>query len=618
MLDAGELVLELDPPEVAVDRGLEGRAAGGHAAVVERPHEEAAARQQVLEGGGGRPRVRDRLAVRAAVDADDDGIALLRVEGGGLEERRVERRAVLRLDLGPLGRAALEAEDGRAGVLLDHEALRAVLAGEPHLRRGPGVGPRVRVEAAVGGDDGAVGAVLPGEAGAAGAVEADPVEVPLARVLLGRGEVEEAAPLVEDEAGPGAAEGDPAVHHPGPVGHGAAAAGHVAEVEVGEAVPLGEPEEAAPVLQEARRAEGVEPRPRALGEDRARGPERVAGGGGHRQQAEVQLVLGPVQVLEGHVPGVESPAELGQDVDVVRRERDEPLGPGCAVLLEADDAEPHDGVGGAGLRVALPLDLVADGQEVHDGEGRHARLVELQVRDRPRVGGPEERLPGARGELLLVDPVEPAVEQRVGAALGEARLAAGRDVHDPEVVLADEGDARPVGGGLGVLLRLGGRTRARTAAVRTSTVKTSPAAGTRRVWPSGSQDAVGEGQRPRLLAGHHRLRPVEEERGLALRRVDRVEARRLAGAAQEGEPLPVGVPLQPAGQRPGERGLRVDALDGELRERLGERRGRGRGGGRRGGSEARGREGHGRARSDRTAQRRQRSAVRAGPRTACR
>ena len=36
-------------------------------------------------------------------------------------------------------------------------------------------------------------------------------------------------------------------------------------------------------------------------------------------------------------------------------------------------------------------------------------------------------------------------------------------------------------------------TRARTAAVLASTVKTSPAAGTRSVWPSGSQDAAASG-----------------------------------------------------------------------------------------------------------------------------
>jgi hypothetical protein len=59
----------------------------------------------------------------------------------------------------------------------------------------------------------------------------------------------------------------------------------------------------------------------------------------------------------------------------------------------------------------------------------------------PRVRRPDVGLTGARRELLLVDPVEPAVQQRVGAALGEPRLAAGRDVDDVEVALAHEGDA---------------------------------------------------------------------------------------------------------------------------------------------------------------------------------
>jgi hypothetical protein len=157
------------------------------------------------------------------------------------------------------------------------------------------------------------------------------------------------------------------------------------------------------------------------------------------------VVLGAVQVLEGHRPRVGGEAELRQDVDVVRVERDQPLGAGRAVLVEADDADAHDRVRRARLRVALPLDLVAHRQEVDDGEGRHARLVELQVRDLPRVGRPDVALAGARRQLLLVDPVELAVQQRVRAVLREPHDARALDLHEVEVALADERHEAPVG-----------------------------------------------------------------------------------------------------------------------------------------------------------------------------
>ena len=293
VLDAGELVLELDAAEVAEGRRLEGRSPVRRAAVVELPDQEPAARPQVLGGGDLAPGVRHVLRVRAPVDPDDHGVPPARVEAGGLDQGGVQGRSVLRLDVHPLEARALEVEDRRVRVLLEGPALRAVLAADPHPRGGRDVRPGVRVEPAVGGHHGPVRAVLAGEAGASRAVQADAVEVPLARVLLVRGEVEEAGALVEHEPGAGAHERHLGVHRPGALRHRAARPGQVADVDVGEAVPLGEPEEAPPVLQEARGAEGVEEGLRALGEHRPRRARAARAARTPRAAGEARARSGP-------------------------------------------------------------------------------------------------------------------------------------------------------------------------------------------------------------------------------------------------------------------------------------------------------------------------------------
>ena len=406
-----------------------------------------------------------------------------------------------------------------------------------------------------------MGAVLARQPGAAGAVEASAVEVALARVLLGGGEVEEAAALVEDEARAGASERHAAVHHPWALGHGPAGPGEVAEVDVREAVTLGDPEEAAAVLQEARRPEGVDPGLRALGQDRSGGSERLARRCGHGQQAQVQLALGAVQVLEGDVARVGRPGELGQDVDVVGIERQEPLRARGAVLLESHDAEADDRVRGAGLGVALPLELVAYGQEIDDREAGDARLVELEVGDRLRVRRPDERLAGARGELLLVDPVELSVEQRLGAALGEPGFPAGRHVDDEEVAAADEGHPAAVGRRLGVLLGL----------FRPHERPDGPGAHVDREHVALCRDeqclAVGEPrrrgqrQRPGFSPGSSSFAPSSSSVSAPLATSS---ANRLVvspARAQERQPLAVGVPLETRRQGPRQGRLGVDPLD---------------------------------------------------------
>ena len=202
-----QLVQELGLAHRAVQRKLEGGAAGGHAAVVELEDQEAVAREQAVARRDVLPGVGDGLGVRPAVDADDHRIAPRRIEVRGLEQRAVERRAVRGRELDPLEAAALVGQDRRAGVLVEHEAPRAVLARHHHARRRRDVRPGVGVEASVGRNQAAMGAVLAREPHAARAVEADAVQVPLARILLGRGEVDEAGALVQQQARTGAGEG---------------------------------------------------------------------------------------------------------------------------------------------------------------------------------------------------------------------------------------------------------------------------------------------------------------------------------------------------------------------------------------------------------------------------
>src|SRR5262249_61054278 len=95
----------------------------------------------------------------------------------------------------------------------------------------------------------AVRAVLAREAGARGAVEARAVEVAFARVLLRGREVDEARALVHLQQAGESREGRARVHHPVARGHGPAGSREIADLDVGEALVLGEPEEALAVLQ---------------------------------------------------------------------------------------------------------------------------------------------------------------------------------------------------------------------------------------------------------------------------------------------------------------------------------------------------------------------------------
>ncbi len=336
---------------------------------------------------------------------------------------------------------------------------------------------------------------------------------------------------------------------------------------MGEAVALGQPEEPAPVFQEPRRGEGVDPGRALLGEDGAR---RGQGGllrRGDGQEAKLDLVLGPVQPLIGQGPGVRGPGEVGHDVHVVGLERHQALRSGCEVVGEADHPHPNDGVRAARLGIALEGDLVAHGQEVHDGEGGDARLIELEERDGVGVRGPGVGLPGAGSQLLLVHPVEPAVEHGVGPAAGEPGLAPAGEVEHVEVVLADEGDATAVRRELRELLLLRRSGEGVGGSVPGLHQVQVPFVGDEQPISRRGPGVAGEGDRRGVAGGGH-LGPGEHDRLVA---VDDVQGDEVADAvtfAQVGEPPAVGVPAQVGWEDAGEGRVGGQAVGGELLEGL--------------------------------------------------
>ena len=209
------------------------------------------------------------------------------------------------------------------------------------------------------------------------------------------------------------------------------------------------------VLEEARCGRGVHPGRRALGEDGAGDSETAGRALGNGQGSKLQLVLLAVELLEGEGCRVLRPREVGHDVEVVRGEGDEAFGAGAAALIETHDAQPDDGIRIAGLRIALGGEGVLDGEEVDDRKGRDPGLVELEIGDLPGVGRPGEGSARAGRELLFVDPIEPAVQDRVRSAPREPGFPTGRHVHHVEVVLPHEGDPAAVRRHRGELLFLG-------------------------------------------------------------------------------------------------------------------------------------------------------------------
>ena len=170
----------------------------------------------------------------------------------------------------------------------------------------------------------------------------------------------------------------------------------------------------------------------------AEDPRDPAGAGVGAEQ--VLLVLQPVQLLDGE-RAVVLPLEPGQ-VAVARIARR--LHPGRVAAVGRDDADPRRRVGRAGLGIRdLRRHRVDAVGVVDQREDADARGVELPVGDAAAVGAPAEAV--ADAELLLVDPVGGAVDDRLRAGGRQPRDPAVGQPLDVQVVGADVGHARGIG-----------------------------------------------------------------------------------------------------------------------------------------------------------------------------
>ncbi len=305
---------------------------------------------------------------------------------------------------------------------------------------------------------------------------------------------------------------------------------------------------------EARREEEVDKGLRPLRQHRPRCAEGLPGLAGNREQTELELVLPPVDLLEGDAARLRRPGELGRDVVVVRPDGDDPLRPRRPVLLDADDPDPDHRVGRARLWVPLPRDLVLHREEVDDREVEDGRLVELEVGNGPRARRPDEGLSVAVGQLLLVDPVEPTVQQGVRSRRREPGLPAGLDLDRVEIVFPDEGHSLSVGrGGRELLegLRLHeGPDRPRLRVDEVDIAARGDEKATAVGHPRGDVERVA----PVLAAGERQRLPAEEDLLLPAAWVEGVHVGGASGRAQVREPLAVGVQASLVGTGPASAG----------------------------------------------------------------
>ena len=102
--------------------------------------------------------------------------------------------------------------------------------------------------------------------------------------------------------------------------------------------------------------------------------------------------------------------------------------------------ELHDGVRVSGLGVIPLFDTESRWDVIDDREFRHGTVVDLHEGDLRRVGTPPIGAEvTAPEDLLLIDPIELAIEKLVGAAGGELFfLALLLEIHDEQVVTSNE------------------------------------------------------------------------------------------------------------------------------------------------------------------------------------
>ena len=160
---------------------------------------------------------------------------------------------------------------------------------------------------------------------------------------------------------------------------------------------------------------------------------RTAGSSVHID--ELEIVLSPIQKLNRQrlrVAPVDPGDVLGGSID-----------PDAPRRRDLHDSDADSRVRVSRFRVALEIYRRLAGYLLDDGIGRDQRLVHLEVSDPLAIGRPA--IAPTHRELLLIDPVEVAVQNQLAAAKGDATLFTTADRHDPQVVLEDEGDRTPIG-----------------------------------------------------------------------------------------------------------------------------------------------------------------------------
>ena len=205
------------------------------------------------------------------------------------------------------------------------------------------------------------------------------------------------------------------------------------------AAALAEPEKRT-VLQpdriDARVLPSLDPRLARFPQDSS----RRAGVGAGAVQVEPRLRA--VLNLIHDVAAVRRPADVDDEEVRVLGGVDPARGSGRG----RDDAEPHDRIRIAGLRIVPALDVRVIRKVVDQRVLGDRLLVELQERDAGRVGAPPVgAMVAAAVELFGIHPVERAVQQLRAAIRRQRSLAGDAGARDENIVVLDERHAAAVG-----------------------------------------------------------------------------------------------------------------------------------------------------------------------------
>ena len=377
------------------------------------------------------PGVLDRRARGLSVNVDEQRVLFRRIEVRRLDAPRVELDAFRNPHAEELGGRTRQRGDPflELLVLLQHADLLVVRQrDELGDRRLAKRRPRVEGPSPVGGGLIRMGArpTRGRETLEVASVEPAPVEVALRR---GIGRCDEVDPLVL------LVDMDEADHIEVAAGGGLQLAGVApSDLEMLPAVAFAPGDEALPVVDPLEALVRIDPGRVRVGE------QRFHGAGAQIREHHAVRLLQPVQLLEEDITGTLGTPDV-EDIVLARIARD--VEPTRRAARGRHNAHAGGRVQVAGLGILHHLRPRVEAVGVVDQRHlAHAGRVELPIDDEPAVLAPAE--PVAEIQLLLVHPVERAVDdlrRRVGGQRGDAPAL---EVLHVEVAFADVGDAVPV------------------------------------------------------------------------------------------------------------------------------------------------------------------------------